>query len=345
VGRAAATARRASAAGHSGADLGGLINVLEELGRLLAGPLEDLEAGLELFQRAVSLDPSRTQTRSVLADLLVHRPEDWSEALVQHRALLDADPTHPISLRAIVHIARGRGNDSAAADGLAIQRALGVVSPGTWDEAPEAVSIRLAGDSALADRVAERVRRMAQAATTELAEALDGSSTSDVEAPVDADATTAFRSAALAAEGRLTAPALVPLSDGEVREILLIVAALVLDPDQVRGDGQRVNALSSALGRRCRRRLRQILAGVSLDAVAAIDFAAWRNDVRALATAHALDEIGGDLRSALVALICASSDRSPGDLPPNANLAPLVAGCPEADVLLRRTLRLWLDGV
>jgi tetratricopeptide (TPR) repeat protein len=343
--RDAADTLRAFAASHSGADLSGLVNVLEELGRLLAGPLEDLEAGLELFQRAVSLDPSRLQTRSVLADLLVHRPGDWSEALVHHRALLDADPTHPVSLRAIVHIARGRENESAVADGLAIQRALGMASPRTWDEAPEAVSIRLAGTPALSDPLAEQVRRMAQAATTELAEALDGSSTSDVDTPEDADATTAFRSAALAAEGRLTAPALVPLSDGEVREVLSIVAALVLDPEQVRGDGQRVNALSSALGRRCRRRLRRILDSVSLADVAAIDFAAWRNDVRALAAALALDEIGGDLRTALVALICASSDRSPSDLPPNADLRPQVAGCPEAAALLRHTLLLWLDGV
>jgi len=207
------------------------------------------------------------------------------------------------------------------------------------------VSIRLAGDPTLSDPVAEQVRRMAQAATKELAEALDGSASSDVEPPEDADATTAFRSAALAAEGRLTAPALVPLSDGEVREVLSIVAALVLDPEKVRGDGHRVNALSSALGRRCRRRLRRTLAGVSLDAVTAIDFAAWRNDVRALATALALDEIGGDLRTALVALICASSDCSPSDLPPNADLKPLVAGCPEAAALLRHTLRLWLDGI
>jgi len=44
--------------------------------------------------------------------------------------------------------------------------------------------------------------------------------------------------AALAAEGQLTASALIPLREQELAEALKLVSALVLDPDQVQGDGQ-----------------------------------------------------------------------------------------------------------
>ena len=343
--RDAAEALAAFTSGSPGADVTGIADVLEELGRLLAGPLEDLDGALGVFKRALSLDPKRSQTRSVLADLLVHRPEDWSEALEHHRALLEANPAGAASLRAVVHLAQSRGNDSAVANGLAIQRALGVASPHVWDEAPEALSIRIATETALSDPVSEKLRRTAHEASRELAEALDGSSTSNLTAAPDGDRTTTFRGAALAAEGRLTAPALLPLSDGEVAQVLSLLAALVLDPEQVRGDGQLVNALASALGRRTRRRLRRILGGTSLEAVRAVDFAAWRRELRGLATAIALDESGGDLRTALAALVCAGSDRSRSDLPPSADLSPLIAGCPEADALLRRSIRSWLDSV
>jgi hypothetical protein len=339
--QAAADALREFAGQDPADGLEGLAQVLEQLGRLLAGPLEDVEGALAVYQRSLDVEPERWETRATLAELLSHRPDDWRAALAHHRALLDADPARAASLRGVLQIAQGRGDDTAISNGRAILRALGVDSPAEWDGAPVALSLRVADKRELADPLQEKLRRVASGAADEIAEAL-GASASPGATPSD-DSSGSFGAGALRAEGLLTASALVPLPNSELGEVLTVVATLALESAQTRGGGQLVNAMSAALGRRARRRLRRLLSGVSLDAVAQVDFAAWRSEVRALAAAIALDESGGDLRTALVALACEASEDSPRDLPPSADLTPLVAACPEARALLHRSVRSWMD--
>ena len=106
-----------------------------------------------------------------------------------------------------------------------------------------------------------------------------------------------------------------------------------------------MNALSGALGRRLRRRLKRSLEGVELSAIREIDFEAWRTDLRALAAATALRETGCDLRTALAALLRDSADAAEADLRESADLSAVVTACPPALGLLRRVVRDWLSSV
>jgi hypothetical protein len=199
----------------------------------------------------------------------------------------------------------------------------------------------LADEPRLDDPLGEALRRLAQEAAREIGEALDSSSAP--AAPLGASPVVAFRAAALAAQGRLTAPALLPLPAAQQGEVLGIVASLAAEPELVHGGGALVNGLASALGRRARRRLRKQLADVSRAALQGVDFAAWLAEVRALAAALVLDETRGDLRTALLACVEGEAERPTDSLPEAADLTPLVAAHPEARALLRRAVRLWLD--
>jgi tetratricopeptide (TPR) repeat protein len=326
---------------HPGDDAEGLADVLQQLGRLLAGPLEDIDGAILAYRRAVDIDPERVESRATLAEFLSHRPADREEALAHHRALLASDPTHAPSLRLLMQIARERGNTAAIAGGNEILRALGVASPSEVDEAQPDTQLTFAGDRKLADPLGEKLRRIANAAAHEIATALEASETAWVATA--ADPASAFRAAAMAAEAQIAASALIPLTVQELGEVLKLTAAVALDPDHVQGDGRLVNAMSSAIGRRMRRRLRRILDGETLEAIAAVDFTAWRAEVRALAAAVALDETGGDLRTALAVLIAEESDHAVLDLPNSADLTPYVAAYPRAQSLLRRVVRSWLQ--
>ncbi len=154
-----------------------------------------------------------------------------------------------------------------------------------------------------------------------------------------------FRAASLDAEARLAAPGLLPLPTQELGDVLTCVATLALAPDQVHASGATLNALAEALGRRARRRVKGILGDVSLDAIQAIDFAAWRSELRALAAARAIDETGCDPRTALLALVCEASDRSASEITQTTDLTALVTNCPEARALLRWAIRAWIAGI
>ena len=206
---------------------------------------------------------------------------------------------------------------------------------------PAALARPLAAGEKLDDPLAETLRQLAQQAAREIAEALDSSP--ELPATTGASPLAAFRAAALAAQGRLTAPALLPLTAAQQGEVLGVVASLVLEPDLVRGGGQLVNGLASALGRRARRRLRRVLEGTSLAAIAALDREAWLAEVRTLAAAVALDETRGDLRIALLACLADDAARPEESLQETADLTVLVGAHPEARSLLRRAVRAWLD--
>jgi hypothetical protein len=218
-------------------------------------------------------------------------------------------------------------------------RALGLASPHDLEDAPAETRVRGVGGESLELPIFEALRLAACETAGELAVALGGSEPSGI-AP-NGTPTAAFRAAALAAEGRLAAPALLPLPTREVAEVLRLVAALARDPEQVRGGGQLVNALTSALRRRTLRRVRRILEPFRPEEIAALDFAAWRAELRALAASVALDESGIDLRAALLALIRETDEEAVTDLPEGADLTHLVARCHEARALLRRVVQAW----
>ncbi len=341
--RAAGSALAVFSTRHPGDDPAGLADVLDQLGRLRAGPLEDVDGAIQAYRRALELEPERTATRTALAQLLSQRPGDWPEALRHHRASLEADPTLAASLRAVLRIAEGSGRPEAAAQGRAILRALGAASVAEPDDAPASLSRSLFGTGELAHPVAETVRKLAQQAAKEIAEALDSSSV--LANAAGSGNVAAFRSAALTAQGRLTAPALLPLPATQQGEVLRLVASLAVAPDLVRGGGQLVNGLASAIGRRARRRLRRVLEGTSLEAITALDFGAWLAEVRALAAANVLDETHGDLRTALLACVADDAQHANGLLGEAVDLTALVAAHAEARSLLGRAVRTWLDQV
>jgi len=328
---------------HPGGDLYGLADVLQQLGRLLAGPLEDVEGAILAYRRAVEVDPERVDSRAALAEFLSHRPADRDEALEHHRALLESDPTHAPSLRVLLRIARESGDTRCVARGTEILRALGIASPRESDTGSSDSQAPFAGNRRLADPLWEMLRRAAVEAAHEIATALQ--SPQAMPAASSSDSATEFRAAALVAEGELAAPALIPLDDAKLAEVLTLTAALALDPERLHGDGHLVNAMSAAIRRRTRRRLRRILSDVSLQEIGAIDFVAWRQALRALSAAVALDATGSDLRTALAVLIEAESDHAVLDLPEGADLTPYVAAYPQVRAFLRRVLQDWLSSL
>jgi len=325
---------------HRGEDPAGLAQVLQHLGRLLAGPLEDVDGAVAVYRRAVALDPDNRESREMLAGLLSVRPGDWDEARGHHELLLDADPANARLLQMVLRAAQSRGADAAVASGARILDALGVSSPCAERDAPEANAPRLAGNRRLSDPLWEKIRCLAQTASQEISTALESSGSASLGDRSGGGAD--FRTTALAAEADLIGPALLPLTDAKLGEILTLLAALALDPERARGEGQLVNALSSALGRRTRRRIQKILSGESLETIERIDFSECRNECRALAGAVALDTSGGSLRAALVALACTDTRRSSAEPDDAGDITSLVSASPEANALLRRVVRSWL---
>jgi tetratricopeptide (TPR) repeat protein len=343
--RGAAETLEAFVANHPDARATELAAVHEQLARLLAGPLEDVEGAVTNYRRAVALDAERREARAALAELLSHRPGDWDEALSHQRLLFEDDPADATSLRVALRIARGRGDPHAIATGTTILQALGAASPYETVDIPDGAT---APSGAVEPRLElplhETLRQVAMEAAGEIGEALEAPGAVPQTPLESGDPEAAFRAAVLDAEGRLSAPALLPLPTRELGEVLTLVATLILDPDRVHGDGRLVNALSSALRRRLRRRLKRALEGVSLAAVREVDFEAWRADLRGLAAATVLRETGCDLRTAFVTLV-RDAGEAELDLRESADLSAVVAGCPTARGLLRRVVREWLAGL
>jgi hypothetical protein len=316
-----------------------LADVHEQLGRLLAGPLEDLESAVLTYRRAIELAPERIEARAALAELLSQRPGDWDEALDHHRLVLAARPTHAGSLRVVLRIARGRGEPAPIAAGVAITRALGIAT-GYESEADAAGAALVTGEPVLADARFETLRQLAIEAADELAEALGGG-VSASEPAAGSDPVVAFRSRVLAVEAELSAAALLTRSARDVREVMQLLVSLVLEPEHVSGTGTLVNALSESLGRRRRKKLRKILGEqASAGVFAGVDFDAWCVELRALAAAEAIRRDSTPLRTALAALI-AESESAP-DSGSDVPLGPHIEAEPAARALLRRIVDDWL---
>jgi len=325
---------------HDAPDHPSLADVHEQLGRLLAGPLEDVNAATLAYRRAVALDPTRLPSRAALAELLSHRPGDRAEAVAELRLLLDANPTDAACLRVAVRIARTRPEGPGPGVGLSVLRALGLASVHESDEPPAALTPPM---PALRDARFEQLRCIAQEAAEGIAKALEASGASPAATGDGPEAT--FRSAMLRAEGQLTAPPLVPLATREIGEILALVVRLTIDPESVRGDGRRVNALAETLRRRERRRLRRWIGETPVADLCGVDFEQWRTEVRALAAATVIAEEGIDLRTALVALLRHEDASLDAQLREGADLAPLVDASPIARALVRRIVTEWTDRI
>ncbi len=343
--RAAADTLREFQERHAGTDIVGLSTVLQELGRLLAGPLEDPEGAIAAYRRAVTLDPERVETHASLAEFLshraAHRATDWDEALAHHQFVLNAEPVHAGSLRVLLRLARERNRPQAIATGLGIVTALGIASPTDLEEAARMATPRFSGIRELSRPLWESLRRIVSESAHEIAIALDAPHPATIDASEDLVA--AFRAATITTESQLTAWALLPLTSNELGEVVRLIAALVLDPEQARGDGKLVNAISAALKKRQRRRLRAHLKESSMVAIDRIDFAAWRAEVRAIARVAAVDETDIDLRTALAALAENSSESSAHEILAARDMSPWVAADPEASALLRQAIRGWLS--
>jgi tetratricopeptide (TPR) repeat protein len=337
--RAAAEVLAHFAEAHPGNDPGGLSRALLQLGRLRAGPLEDVLGAVEAYRRALGVDGELSEATEALADLLAHVPASWDEAVDRHRALLEADPTRAASLRALIRIGGGRGAEGAIAFGYGILRALGAATAEERREAPARVPVGADRIGTLPEPLAEAVRRAAQEAAREIGAALGVGAPS--EAPPEADAPAArFRAAVTSEEARLAAPALVPLPLGELASVLTLVAQLAFEASSVSGDGKLVNDLSRQLGRRARKRVRRALEPFGPDDVAALDVAAWRAELRGLAAAVVLERDEVELRTALTVWLRASDGES-APPPPEADLAPALRAVPEALALLRRVVAAW----
>ena len=319
--------------------------VHHQLGRLLAGPLESLDAGLEAYRAALAADPELGEAREALADLLVHRPSLWDEAVVRHRELLAGNPLRLASLRALLRIARGRGHDLAVASGLALLRALGLATPDERGEAAVRLPLSLERRPRFANPVWETARMLAQEAAEELGLALGVGSAAPGDPRGIHDPVARFRAAVTAAEAELSAAALVPLSIEQLAETLILVADFTAESEGVSGDGNVVNALAEALGRRARKRLKRVLAETPAEAIAAIDFAAWRAELRGLASVATLAGSSSDLRTAFLAWVAADDPEGARLLAADANLSERVAASPEARALLGRLVEAWIPHV
>jgi hypothetical protein len=158
----------------------------------------------------------------------------------------------------------------------------------------------------------------------------------------------AFRAAVVTAEGELSAPALVALPTPELGSTITLVAQLALEVSCSSAEGGLMNALSSSLGRRARRRVRKALGEIDAAAIASIDYEAWRADLRGLASARVLESSDVEFRLALTAWL-QSGDSGDGDdpqnIPPEADVSQLVAARPEALALLRSVIGAWVEAL
>ena len=343
--RAAADALRVFLSRHPQPEERALAEVHEQLARLLAGPLEDVEGALHAYRRAIALVPERLSARAALAELLSHRAGDAGEALAHLRPLLEAHPTDAACLRVALRIARARSADTRP--GIAVLHAIGVASSYEADEAGAAADWRPAAEEGLADPHFETLRRLAHEAAEALAAAL-GASEGSASAPAATGgppAVEAFRAALHRAECLLAAPALFGRSAEEIGSLQRLLVSVVLDPDAVHGDGRRVNALASALSRRTRRRLKKLLEGTTQRSVADTDFAAWQRELRAFAASSVLASGESDLRTALCTLVREDGAGPPLEPRDGDDLSARVAASPLALALVRRIVRGWLTKI
>jgi hypothetical protein len=191
------------------------------------------------------------------------------------------------------------------------------------------------------DPIWETARTLAREAADEIGQALGVGTSAPTDSQGLTDPVARFRAEVTAAEAALSAPALVPLGVAELGQTITLVAQLTAEAEGVSGDGHVVNALSEALDRRSRKRLKKALGETPAREIAAIDFAAWRAELRGLASVAALASSGAELRTAFLAWVAAEDPDGARSLGAEGELCSRVAAIPEARALLTRLIETW----
>jgi lipopolysaccharide biosynthesis regulator YciM len=87
----------------------------EAVGRMYAGPLEDLDRAERAYRRALSCNPDHDRAREALADVTSFQPEAHAESLRLHLVLLAKFPGRRASWRALERIAAHAKSDDTRA--------------------------------------------------------------------------------------------------------------------------------------------------------------------------------------------------------------------------------------
>ncbi len=318
-----------------------LAHVHLERGRLLAGPLERCDQAIEAYEAALELHPELGVARTALAGLLLNSPDRWREALALHRAILAASPTTPASLRAISQLAERRDQPELVEGVLAVLRALGQASPQECDSAPSAFRFAIHPGPPMAEPEAERLRRLAHQVSSELGSVLTDQTDERPRSP--APEIDEMLAQIVAIEDEISAPGLSRLSPDERSRLFSTLAAMFLDPGGNGPESRFQEPLDAALGRWTRRKARRIVEETTLAAIESVDQQAFGVELRAMAAAQVIDRNGGDLRSALRALLVLE-DACPAENDfKGSELGPLAAECEPARRLLARITTLLCD--
>ena len=318
-----------------------LAHVHLERGRLLSGPLEDVEQAIRAYERALALQPELRVAQMSLAKLLLHAPDRWRDALRIHREILETSPTTAASLRALVELAERRGEPDLAGGGLAVLRALGLASPLEAKRAPAVLRFPIHPGPPMAETDAERFRRIAHQLNGEL-----GGVLANVEERLPACeegevAEAAHQIAEL--EDELTAKNFSRLDANERASLFDAIAGLFLDPGGNAGDSPFRDSLDRAIGRWTRRKVRHIVEETTLEAVQSYDYTTWGDELRAMAAAQVIDRNGGDLLSVLRALILLNGSDELRPHFENAEIGTLASTCDPARRLLVRITTLLCE--
>lgn len=343
--RSAAALLETFALSYCGEDKLALAEIYHQLARLQAGPLENLEAAIASYRKALQNHPGLQAAQESLTELLSQRPSDWDEAIARHKTLIEQNPLRIASLRALVQIALGRRHFQAAENGQAILRALGALVADERDSAPTRLVLPLRDTLKMENELWENLRQVAIHTRSEIAQARGASATPNLPPLAENDSRARFRNELLVAEGELAAPALVPLSTEALANTLILVSQIAFQADQVSGDGNLVNSLAENLGILRRRKIRKLLGETAPTEIARVDFNAWRTELRRLAAVAALAETNGELYPALAALLQDATDAEADAIRPDADLTSIAATCPEALDLLRRIYAVWLQTI
>ncbi len=351
---AARLLRRSGAWSEAAACLGDFANrhsnaaacaeLLFERGRLLAGPLEDVEGALDAYRRARELAPERLDLREALGSLLAQSPASQADARAELSAVLRAEPLRATALRRLSQLQRAGGAARDADRGMALLRALGASSPGERSAAPETLGFAIGGER-LDVEADEAMREAILAVAGDWAELLPKAESlgSEGEAPeasiahIQSAWTAAQRALAGAPLAALSPDAFARGAEALVRTALGTAASLAASRDAL--------AIAERMSGRAIRRLRRALGGIDADTLRRFDFDAWTAALCGLALASAVDRCDGDLRAAL---LCAQLAEAPAATPiasVEIDLGPWVSGSAIARDLVGRAVRAFLDSL
>jgi tetratricopeptide (TPR) repeat protein len=331
----------------------GIALIHRELGRLMAGPLEDIEEAILCYERAVSLEPEISNVREPLATLLTHFPERWPDAVHHHRQILQDDPSRQTSLLCLTRIAKESGAEAAYETGLAVQRALGTAAPCDLEDAPASLPNGVVLQQQLEDETWELARQLLLDVADEIDPespeygfAMDSANLQSLLSGDDSDGPAQndeFGRSLAAARCRLIGAPFAEMPSARIASTVCALAYVAAREVKTPMAPLLARELDRQLGRRAHKRLRRTLHGATVGSILAVDFDAWSEELRALAIAVALDETQGDLRSALISLLQAGARRSGTklDLCATGDISARVASDADARTLLQRVLASW----